>query len=94
MTEKHTHLSACSLALAMGLTFGLGVFLLGIVAWLSEYGDEIVDLFATVYCGYDATLLGSVYGFAWGFAEGIILGFAIGFFYNLVQKCKCCYHCK
>ena len=94
MSGNECKLCACSLAFAIGMTFGLGVFLLGIIAWLGQYGHEMVSLIGSVYYGYSATFLGSIYGFLWGFVDGFVCGFLIGFFYNLIHKCKCCKRCQ
>jgi len=71
---------------ACGLTWGLGMFLLGIIDMLTYWGDAWGALMSTVYIGYEPTIVGSLIGGAWGFVDAGIAGLAIAWFYNKFSK--------
>jgi len=85
MADKST-LSVKNFGLAVGTTWGLGALIIGILAWQFNYGNEIVDLCATVYKGYGASLKGSVVGGVEGFIDGFIGGAIVAWFYNHFQN--------
>lgn len=69
-------------ALAVGLTWGVGVLLLG---WVSGggWGGRLVDVLSSVYVGYASTFLGGLIGGVWAFADGFVAGLVLAFFYNV-----------
>lgn len=69
-------------ALSLGIVWGVGMFLTGILAMLCGFGTAFVDLFATVYVGFAATFVGSLIGGFWGFVDAAIGGFIFGWLYN------------
>jgi len=87
MGEHPTKLSILSFGVALGVTWGLGVFLLGIHAWLTGMSVDVVNMLGTAYIGYKPTLLGSVIGASWGMADGFIGGVVFSWIYNI------CIHC-
>ncbi|HTR04498.1 MAG TPA: bacteriophage holin [Thermoanaerobaculia bacterium] len=72
------------LALGLGLTWGLGVMLLGWIA-ASGWGARVVDLLSSVYLGYAATFLGGLIGGLWAFADAFVAGALFAFFYNALS---------
>lgn len=80
-------LKVCALGLAFGITWSLGVFLLGILAWLCGIGGEMQHMLGTLYLGYDATLLGSLIGAAWALVDGFVCGVIVAWLYNLFAHC-------
>ena len=74
------------LAVALGLTMALWVFVIGLVA-MHGYGTPIVALMGSVYVGYAATWLGSLMGAAWAFVDTVLFILVAGFFYCLLGKC-------
>jgi len=76
------------LAVALGLTWGLYVLLIGWVAAIGWGTSELVTALAGLYVGFKATLLGGIIGGLWGFLDGIIAGYLIAVFYNMAQKSK------
>jgi len=88
-------LSPKALALSLGALWGAYVFLLGIFLaffpnarffWVSR---EFLDILATLYPGYAATLGGSFVGLFWGFLCGALGGLLIAWLHNFALE-KCC----
>lgn len=79
-------LNAKVLGLALGLLFGLAVFI--VTNWLVLKGGEPVgphlQLLSQYFLGYRVTFLGSLIGFAYGFAVGTLSGALIGWIYNKI----------
>jgi hypothetical protein len=89
-----TRLSSCGLGVAFGVTWGLGVFLLGIFNIYGDWGGALLDVLSSLYIGFDYTIKGAFIGLLWGLAEGFICGTLIGCFYNLCLKHCPCKSCK
>lgn len=93
MSEKSNKLSVCSLGVAMGVTYGLSLLIMGLLATFCQWGNAVVELLSTMYIGYGATVVGSVIGALWGLVDGFIFGAVIAWIYNCCNKCcgtKCC----
>ena len=73
MSNTKNHLNVISLGLAFGISWGIGLFILGILAWLFGYGTGLVNAIGT-YLGYTPTFLGSIIGMIWGFIDCFIWG--------------------
>ncbi|PIP65385.1 hypothetical protein COU77_02750 [Candidatus Peregrinibacteria bacterium CG10_big_fil_rev_8_21_14_0_10_49_16] len=69
-------------ALACGITWGLGIFLLGFLAAFAQVGAPIVDFIGSGYLGYSATPEGSLIGGVWGFIDAFIGGYIFAWLYN------------
>jgi hypothetical protein len=84
--EVAMKLNVKALALASGLTWGFGVFLL--TWWIMAFEGPTHDLMLIghVYRGYDISAAGSVIGLVWGFADGMIGGAVFAWLYNLISK--------
>lgn len=77
------HLNIKGFGLALGITWGFAVFILGIAAWWFGWGTGLVDVLGTLYFGYEATLVGSIIGLGWGFVDGFIGGAILAWLYNI-----------
>ncbi len=75
-------LSVIGFGLALGIAWGTGTFLLGLIAGVFDWGTPIVNVLGTLYIGYDATFLGSIAGAVWGAVDGFVFGAAIAWLYN------------
>lgn len=75
-----------ALGLAFGIVWGVALLLMGIAAMLFSYGDRFVKALGSIYCGYKATVLGSLIGGIWGFVDAGICGVAIAWLYNKLAK--------
>lgn len=79
-------LNAKVVGLALGLIFGLGIFVA--TNWLIIKGGDRVGphliLLSQYFIGYKVTFLGSLIGATYGFALGTICGALIGWIYNKI----------
>lgn len=77
-------LNIWAFALACGLIWGLGLFLLTwwVILWEGATGEQ--TFLGMVYRGYSISPLGSVCGLVWGFADGGIGGAIFAWLYNLL----------
>ena len=66
-------LSPNALGLAIGVLWASYVLFCGITAMFG-WGVALVDALASLYIGYDASILGAVIGAVWGFVDGYIAG--------------------
>jgi len=73
-------------ALACGLIWGLGLFLL--TWWLIaiEGATDEVTFIGRIYRGYNITPLGSLIGLIWAFIDGAIAGAIFAYLYNLIAR--------
>jgi len=69
-------------ALACGLIWSLGLFVLTwwVIAFDGSTGEA--TLIGRVYRGYSITPIGSMIGMVWGFFDGLIGGAAFAWLYN------------
>ena len=71
-------------ALACGLIWGFGLFLLTwwVIAFDGATGE--VTLIGRLYRGYSITPVGSLIGLLWAFVDGLIGGLVFAWLYNLL----------
>ncbi len=74
-----------AMALTIGLLWGAAMFLTGTANLVSDgYGEDFLDLMASVYPGYDATasfgqvMIGTLYGLL----DGTVGGAVVAWLYN------------
>ena len=75
-------LNAKALGLALGILWGLGVFLA--TAWIvfvGSPGDTLAKL-GVFYIGYEVSWTGAAIGLAYGFVDGLIGGVLLAWIYN------------
>jgi len=79
---------ACRLAVAVGLVWGLGLFLLGVITIYSEmYGNRFIEVMGSIYKGYaPETWNGALWGLLWGFVDGFVAVLIIVGVYMLLNK--------
>ena len=77
-------LNVKAFALASGLVWGIGLFLL--TWWIIAFSgpSEDVTFLGRVYIGYSISPLGSVLGLFWGFIDGLIGGAIFAWLYNVL----------
>ena len=75
-------LSVKGLALAGGVLWSFYTLLIGLAAWLFNWGTGLVSVMASLYIGFSPTLAGSLIGAAWAFIDGVIGGAVIAWVYN------------
>ncbi len=81
-------LNAKVVGLALGLIFGLGIFVA--TNWLVIKGGDRVGphliLLSQYFIGYRVTFVGSLIGAAYGFTLGTICGALMGWIYNKIVR--------
>ena len=70
-----------ALGMGIGVLWAFYVFSIGITAMFG-WGDVLVDSLASLYIGYDASVVGAIIGGVWGFIDGFIAGVVIAWIYN------------
>lgn len=76
-----------ALALALGITWGIGCLFVGWTASF-EWGDYFVDVMSSFYLGYRPGFIGGIAGGIWGFIDGAISGLILAYCYNYFAKGK------
>jgi hypothetical protein len=93
-TSCKPRLSVCALGLAFGVSWALGVLVLGLLAWkFHNYGSAFINALSSVYIGYNPSPKGIAIGTGWALLDGFVWGAIIALVYNLCKKC-CCSGCK
>lgn len=72
--------------LAAGIVWAASVFIVGIVAMLTDYCAGMVAALGTVYIGYGESVLGSIIGAVWGFFDAGIGAVVLVWLYNKFAK--------
>ena len=89
-SSSYTKLSCCGLAFAFAITWGLGMFLLGVANIYCSWGEALLDVLSSIYVGFDSTMKGAMIGLLWGLLDGFIFGLLIGCIYNFcICHCPC-----
>jgi hypothetical protein len=77
-------LNASVQGIAVGLVFGLGIFIA--TNWLVLKGGPVVGpnlrLLGQYFIGYRVTFVGSLIGLAYGFGCGFLIGYLVARLYN------------
>ena len=74
-------LNKTALGLALGVVWGLGVFLATL--WVLFAGGGMhLEMLQRFYLGYSISLVGAVVGLLYGFIDGFIGGWILAWLYN------------
>jgi hypothetical protein len=79
--RTQSRLSVKGLALALGLAWGGGVFVLGLAGAVG-WGRGLIDALGSLYLGFRPTPVGIVVGALWAFVDGALGGMVIAWLYN------------
>jgi len=89
MFEKK-ELNVLSFGLACGITFGVYLLLIGMIAWIFNWGTTVVQFVGSFYYGFAPTFVGSLLGGLWAFIDafigGVIFAWLYNFFSRLIKK--------
>ena len=79
-------LNVKAFALACGLLWGIGLFL--ITWWIIAFDGSTNEptLIGRIYRGYNISPLGSLIGLVWALPDGAIGGAILAWLYNLIAK--------
>lgn len=82
-----TKLRVLPMAFGLGVTWGIGIMLLG---WVSAagWGTKLVEVLSSLYLGYASAFLGGVIGGIWGFGDGFFAGLVLSLLYNAFARAK------
>ncbi len=77
-------LNVKAFALASGIIWGFGLFLL--TWWIIVFSGATCEttLIGRIYLGYRISPAGSIIGLAWAFVDGLICGAIFAWLYNLI----------
>ena len=75
-------LHAVKFGLAIGIIWAAVCFIMSFTAMWWGWCDSMVELMASIYIGYSATVLGAFIGLGWALADGFIGGFFVAWLYN------------
>jgi len=78
-------LQPVALGIAVGVVWAAYVFLAAIFAMFG-WGVAMVEMIASFYLGYGASILGAIVGAVWAFVDGLVCGAVIAWIYNMVAK--------
>ncbi len=70
-----------ALGMALGIVWGVSIFLVTIWAVARGHGQTFSQL-GGYYLGYSVTYVGAVIGLIWGFIHGFIVGVLIAWLYD------------
>jgi hypothetical protein len=79
---SHTSLGVASFAIACGVTWGVAVAILGLMATLFGWGLGLASVFQDLYLGFGPSFVGAIAGAVWGFGNGFIFGWVVAWIYN------------
>lgn len=86
--KSANRVSAWRLALTLGFVWGPGLGLLGAVTIYTEiYGHRFVEVFGSIYWGYDSTWLGALVGTGWGFLDAFTGTLIAAWIYRRLSGC-------
>lgn len=74
-----------ALGLALGIFWGVCMFLLGI-SGMFGFGETFVALISRVYIGYAVSIVGAIIGAVWGFVDAFVCGAILAWLYNRFVK--------
>lgn len=74
-----------ALGVAIGVLWAIYVFFIGIAAMFG-WGNALVETLASLYIGYEASVIGAIIGAIWAFIDGFVAGVVIAWIYNRLAK--------
>jgi len=74
-----------ALGVAIGALWTFYVFCLALVAMFG-WGTAMQQMLASLYLGYEASIIGALIGAVWAFVDGFIAGVVIAWIYNAVAE--------
>jgi hypothetical protein len=90
MNDHYTKIQPVGFGMALGIIWGLGVALMALSSWFTNFGYEFVEFLGKLYIGYHHNAVGALIGFIWGFVDAFVFGWLIAALYNKLLSCPCC----
>ena len=73
------------LAITVGLFCGLYIFIVTLISLYTGYASEFLTSMATMYPGYEISMIGSIIGFVYGFVKGVIGMYILVYIYKIIE---------
>lgn len=73
-------------ALALGIVFAVGNFLIYCFVLLTGQGMQFIDIIAPLHPGASTTFIGALISSVWMLIYGLIIGAATAYIYNYFAK--------
>jgi hypothetical protein len=80
--SRHVTLGVISFGFAIGVTWGVAVLFLAVMAGMFGWGVALVVILQNLYLGYGPNFVGAITGAVWGFANGFVFGVLVAWSYN------------
>ena len=80
------NLNPKAFGLASGILWGLGMFVMTILAAINGYASDFLIVMSGIYPGFSLTYLGAFVGAIYGFVHGFVGGWAFAWLYNKFLK--------
>jgi hypothetical protein len=74
-----------ALGVAIGVLWAIYVFCVGIAAMFG-WGNALVEVLASLYIGYGASIVGAIVGAIWALVDGFVAGVIVAWIYNLIAE--------
>lgn len=75
-----------SLALAVGIFWGLSMFVITLLGHYHGYGIAFLEVIRSVYPGYSISVNGSIVGMCLGFLDGFISVYILASLYQIIER--------
>ncbi len=79
-------LNAKAFALASGVLWGLGMFVVTLISAMNGYATDFLLVMASIYPGFSLTFTGAFFGAVYGFVDGFVGGWLFAWLYNRFVK--------
>ncbi len=86
MTNKKPILQPVKFGLALGIVWGVTLFITTLFSTWTNYGMDFLTMFQAMYPGFSITIPGAFIGAIYGFVDLFILGFVLIWLYNKLTK--------
>ena len=80
--SSHMSLGVASFAIACGVTWGLAVAVLALMAGVFGWGIGLATILQDLYLGFGPSFVGAIAGAVWGFVNGFVFGLIVAWVYN------------
>lgn len=80
------NLNPKNLGISGGVIWGLLIFIATLISLNFNYGNAFLEVVASIYPGFEVSLLGSFIGLVYGFIDGFAALFIFGWIYNWLER--------
>ncbi|MCR4260832.1 MAG: bacteriophage holin [Candidatus Colwellbacteria bacterium] len=80
------NLNPKAFGLSSGILWGLGMFVMTILAAMNGYASDFLIVMSGIYPGFSLTYFGAFLGAIYGFVDGFVGGWIFAWLYNRFLK--------